>query len=181
MPSPLLRPACARRMFGPGNTHPDPGRQVDDRLGRQFRLGRHLDRRVMPDGIDQGALFRPARHHDRPAVGSLSTPSRESSRRPDCCFLGPWHENNARSRIGRIRASKNSACSWRNALAMWIASAWTGLIVGRCQRPGQAQSGRPEERVLISCILSLIWPRRSSRSCRRLAIRGLNTRSSRGR
>ncbi len=57
--------------FGPGHAHLDPGGEVGDRPIRQLPRGRHLDRRVVPDRLDDRALLGMARHHDRPVVVPL--------------------------------------------------------------------------------------------------------------
>src|SRR6266508_751417 len=48
-------------------------------------------------------------------AGPLSPPartaSRESRRRPDICFFGPWHDRQFSARTGRTCFSKNSVCS----------------------------------------------------------------------
>ncbi len=52
-----------------------------------------------------------------PESPPLSIASRLSSRRLDDCFFGPWQLTHFSTRIGRIRASKNSAASGEIASA----------------------------------------------------------------
>ena len=60
-----------RRRARPRRPHLDPSGNVRDRTVGQLALGRHLYDVAVPDGTDDQAVIRLARHQRRPAVASF--------------------------------------------------------------------------------------------------------------
>ncbi len=138
-----------RRGIRPGDTHPDPFRQVvDHRLG-QLSLRRHLDRRVISDRLDERALLGPARHHDRPGVAPLeyAIPGVEPQARflllravATPAMLGQDRPDSGLEELDLLRGGRPSRSPSSGLRAVRV-------IGRRSNRPGQGQSGRekPED------------------------------------